>query len=232
MALREWVRLPSSWIQAGGLRELQWSTGGKGADNAAALMVLAPIAHSANDESGVARLTYDELCDATGLSRAKLSNGLDVLERIGVLERRHDGRSTYKLLNFDPRLGWAKFPWKSMYSAGRIVAFEDFSLRRKAELDALKLLFLFVARRSNDTNLANISYDKIQEYADVERGRIKTAISLLASLALVHVERVPSKSNELGVANAYRIVGIEPYSHMGTRGRRMDEFSLAGTREY
>jgi hypothetical protein len=27
MALREWVRLPSAWIEEGGLRELRWSGG-------------------------------------------------------------------------------------------------------------------------------------------------------------------------------------------------------------
>ena len=45
---------------------------------------------------------------------------------------------------------------KSMYSSGRIIAFDEFRLRKVIELDALKLFFLFVARRDQKTNLANI----------------------------------------------------------------------------
>jgi hypothetical protein len=39
-------------------------------------MLLAPIAHHANDESGVARITYDQLGTTAGLSRVKSSGGL------------------------------------------------------------------------------------------------------------------------------------------------------------
>jgi hypothetical protein len=203
---------------------LSWKNGGQGADHIAALMALTVIAHAADSVTGVARVTYDHFCAATLLSRAKVSKGLDALERIEVIEREpDDARSTYKLVKYDdPNARWAKFPAKSMYSSGTIAAFTDFQLRRVAELDALKLLFLMVARRDQKTNVANIGYDKIVEYTNINRGRIKTAISFLAAHTLVHVERIPSMVSSDGVSNAYRIVGIEPYAHMGTRGRAMD----------
>jgi hypothetical protein len=135
-------------------------------------------------------------------------------------------RSTYMLSDYNPSAGWAKFPAKSMYSADRIVAFDEFRLRKVVELDALKLFFLFVARRGRDTNLANIGYDKIEGYTSIRRVRIKSAISFLASLSLVYVEHVPSRSNDYGISNAYRVVGIESFKHMGTRGRGMDEADL------
>jgi hypothetical protein len=226
MPFNKWVRLPSSWINQGDLRRLRWASGGEGSDNTAALMALVAIAHRADEENGVARLTYDELCTATGLSRAKLSNGLDLLERIRVVERTPEGRSTYKLANYSPQSGWAALPAKGMYSGRKIAAFSDLTLRRATELDAMKLFFLFVARRGRDTNVANIGYEKISEYTGVDRARIKAAISLLASLSLVYVEQIPSKSNDLGVANAYRIVGVDSYSHMGTRGRAMNAFDF------
>jgi hypothetical protein len=76
-----WVRLPSDWINYGdGLKRIQWKSDGVGSDATAALMALTAIAHHANSQSGIARLSYDALCFITGLSRAKLSNGLDVLE--------------------------------------------------------------------------------------------------------------------------------------------------------
>ena len=127
----------------------------------------------------------------------------------------------------DLNAGWAKFPGRSMYSAGAISAFADFQLRQVAELDALKLLFLMVARRNRSTNIANIGYDKIVQYTEINRRRIKTAISLLAAHSLVHVERIPSMVSADGVSNAYRIVGIDPYAHMGTRGRAMDAVDLS-----
>jgi hypothetical protein len=192
----------------------------------AALMALTVIAHRADQETGTVRITYDELCDVTGLSRAKLSNGLDALERIHVVERTFAGRSSYKLLNFDPKSGWAKFPAKSMYASRRIAPFVDFHLRQRAELDALKLFFLFVAFRDNNTNLANISFTKIEEYTGTERSKIKAATSLLASAEMTYIERNPSGSSDYGIANAYRVVGIEPYVHMGTRGRGMDRFDI------
>jgi hypothetical protein len=85
MRLQDWVRLPSRWIEDGGLQDLQWAgSPASGSDNAAALMVLAPIAHVA-DEKGVATCTYDRLTLATGLSRAKVANGLTVLADLGVI---------------------------------------------------------------------------------------------------------------------------------------------------
>jgi hypothetical protein len=142
MAIKGWVRLPSAWITEGGLANMKWKSGGEGSDNTAALMALTAIAHAADEETGVARATYDQLCASTGLSRAKLSNGLDILNGIKVLEPGPERlRSTYRLANYDPQQGWAKFPAKSMYSGTGIVAFNDFRLRRVAELDALKLFF-------------------------------------------------------------------------------------------
>lgn len=223
MKNRAWVRLPSNWINEGGLKSLSWKNGGTGADHIAALMALTVIAHAADSESGVARITYDHFCQATLLSRAKVSKGLDTLERIEVIERESGGaRSTYKLANYDAAGGWAKFPSKSMYSSGTIAAFTDFQLRRVAELDALKLFFLMVARRDRQINMANIGYEKIEEYTDIRRVRIKTAISFLASRSLVYVERLPSTVSADGVSNSYRIVGVEAHRHMGTQGRTLD----------
>jgi len=223
VAIRDWVRIPSTWINEDGLRALSWKHGGEGANQIAALMALTVIAHAADSDTGVARVTYDHFSQATLLSRAKISKGLAVLERIEVIEREpDDARSTYKFAKYDPDAVWAKFPAKSMYSAGAIAPFTDFQLRRVAELDALKLFFLMVARRDRATNLANIGYDKIVEYTGINRGRIKTAISFLAAHSLVHVERIPSMVSKDGVSNAYRVIGIDPYAHMGTRGRAMD----------
>ncbi len=210
--MRDWVRL----------RDVQWNrSDASGSDNAAALMVLVSIAHVA-DEDGLAICTYDALTLATGLSRAKVANGLSVLARLGVIERKTAGRSSVQLTNFGDGHSWSKLPARNLYSGGRIIAFQHFTLRSMAELHALKLYYLFARRRSNKTNMAHLSYDKIEEYADIERHRIKPAISVLLNAGLVHVERTESRSNERGTANAYRLAYLDSYLHFGTRGRDPD----------
>ena len=130
-------------------------------------------AHCADQDTGRARLTYDELTSRTTLSRVKVSRGLKVLEERTLITRRTDGRrSDVGLANYDRDLGWAKLPVKSMYAGGRIRAFEEFSLRRLVELDAMKLFFLFAERRDRGSNLANISYDGIERYTGIARQRI------------------------------------------------------------
>lgn len=219
-----WVKLPSSWINQKGLVSFRWGYGGAGADNIAALMLLTVIAHDADQGTGCARVTYHAFCERTGLSRAKVSKGLSVLKHQGLINRSGDtGQSVFQLTNFELGNVWAKFPSKSMYPGGEVIrAFTEFRLRKVVELDALKLFFLMVERRDNKTNLANISYPKIEEYSGVANARIKAAISYLASHALLYVEHIPRMNSEYGVANAYRVAGIEPFSHMGTRGRTLD----------
>jgi predicted transcriptional regulator len=228
MTMRDWVKLPSLWIENGGLRSLRWSGDHAiGSDNIAALMVLAPIAHKA-DDAGLASCTYDQLGLATGLSRSKISNGLSVLAQLGVIEREPAGRSTFQLTNYDEPGGWSKLPARRLYDYGQIFAFDTFRLRNKAELHALKLYYLFVRRRSNDTNMAHLSYDKIEEYVRISRADIKKGISLLAAVGLVYVEHVPSRVNDRGISNAYRLTYLEPYVHLGTRGRNADFAMTSG----
>jgi len=227
----QWVRLPVTWIAESGLASFKWSIGGAGADQIAALMVLVATAHAADRDTGLARLTYDELTARTSLSRVKLSRGLTVLEERQLITRRTDGRrSTVALANFDPTAGWAMLPARSMYSGGRIRAFDEFSLRKKIELDAIKLFLLLVQRRDRKSNLARISYDKIQDYSGIPRQRIKPAVSFLSSLPLVYVEPQPSVHNDFGISNTYRIVGIESRVHQGTTGRaliQLDDFDAS-----
>ena len=76
---------------------------------------------------------YDALMLATGLSRAKIAGGLDVLERNGIIERKVEKRrSTYKLIGYD-RIGWGMLPARRLYSmGGQIVFLRDFHLRKIA----------------------------------------------------------------------------------------------------
>ena len=221
MVFGDWVFLPTEWVIEERLTAFKWRRSGKGADMTAALMTLVAIAHHVTDRTGLARLTYDALCHATGLSRAKVAKGLAVLEAQNLIEREPEGRSTIQLVNYHREYGWAKLPAKSMYRAGEISAFRDFTLRNPVELEALKLFFLLVAMRDGTTNFAKIGYPKISQYTGIDKNRIKGAITFLGGLSLIHVEWLPSSKSSLGVASAYRIVGIDTRSHMGTVGRSL-----------
>ena len=222
MLMRPWVRLPSSWIDTMGLCALKW-TRENGSSNTAALMVLMVLAHHANDVMGTIDLTYDKLQLATTLSRSKISKALSILQDMQLITRFKDKQSTYRLSNYQSpeKGGWAKLPAKRLYDvSGRITMFQEFHLRSRAELDALKLYYLFVGRRSSDTNTARISYDKIAGYTGIDRSYIRRGISLLIEHQMIQTEQHPSIINEHAISNAYRISGIEPHQHQGTTGRR------------
>lgn len=219
--LPEWTKLPTEWIEGRGLQEFRWG-GGSGSDFQAALMSLVVIANHADPDHAIAHLTYDELCAMTSLSRAKLSRGLSVLAGIGLIEREPRGRSTFMIRNYSAKAGWAKLPSKGLYSNGVVSAFTGFRLRHRAELDAMKLYFLFASRRDRNTNVAKISYDKIEHYSGVSREHIKRALTILGANNLVHIEHVASMISGDGLANAYRLVHLYPRRHMGTIGRGMD----------
>lgn len=220
--LLPWVMMPSEWIQSEGLKKFKWGT--NGSDNIAGLMTLAPILHSADRETGLAKMTYDDLQMATTLSRAKLSAGLAILERRQLIDREPEGRSTFLVRDWNPSHGWAKFPARDLYRGKTVAFFEELKLRSRVELDALKLWYFFAARRDNEVNLAKVTYDHITEATGIQRERIKGGLSLLAANGMVHVERIPSKHSDYGVANAYRLPQIDGSRHMGSIGRGLTVF--------
>lgn len=214
--VRDWKRLPSSWINDGGLLRFTWSSGGR-STHLSALMCLAVIVHQADDD-GFAIITYDAFTEATGMGRTLIAKGLNCLKEFQIITR--PGKSDFQLTEYDEMQGWAKFPYRAMYRNGEITLFSNLKRRLSVELDALKLLFLIAARRDQNTNSANITYDQITELSGLRREKINAAISLLAANLVISVEARPSSKSEYGVHNAYRLQGIDPYNHRGTTARR------------
>lgn len=212
-----WVKLPSQWITRDrGLANFKSS---KVAENAAGLMCLTIVCHEADQQTGIARVTFDSFERVTGKSRTTIAAALNVLREQHLIEDTNK-QSFYRLSNFDPKAGWAKLPNKYLYQKHDYIEFfSDCNLRKRAELDALKLLLLFAAFRDNASNVAMVSYDKIEELAGIPKKFIKRANSLLAVNGIVHSELRANKYSQ-GIAQAYRLSGIDPYVHSGTQGRR------------
>lgn len=224
MKLRPWVKLPTQWIEEGGLRDFRWAKG-KGAANVSAIVLLIVMAHHAHPDTGEVRITYDKLCERASLSRAMVSAGLDVLASKGLLETETVGRSHYALTDYDPTAGWGKLPAAKLYHNGVIEAFAGLQKRKQVELDAMKLFLLFVARRDNSTNMALLNYDQIEERSGVARARIKPALSMLCAMGLIQIEHLPRRFGEPGVASGYRLTHVDSHRHMGTIGRTLDPIS-------
>lgn len=219
MNMRKWVKLPSAWMEEGGLSRFKWRAE-TGASETAALMVLMAIAHRADLADGLARTTYDELTTATGISRTKVSDGLDVLEKRDLVIREPDGRSTYQLTNYGEGHVWAALPAKPLYDRnGAMPMFDDFHLRKAAELDAVKIYLAFAARRDTSQNVARITYDQISNYAGIHLGKIKKALGVLNINGLVTVESYERMDGLPGASHGYRLAHLFPRLHAGTTGR-------------
>lgn len=225
-----WIRCPTDWILHDSLLpQFRWGKEG-GAAHTAALMCLTAIVHETNQATGIARISYDKFASITEISRTSVSKGLTVLKEFELIET-GDTQSEYKQTTFNPAQGWGKFPWLSLYRGNTIRCFEDFKLRSRIELDALKLMYLFVAMRDDNTNLATISYDRITERTGIARQHITSALGFLAVHRLVYVQQIRSDKNEYAVANTYRITGVDSHNHRGTRGRAEIEASQPTERQ-
>lgn len=222
-----WVKLPTEWIlnkEILILRKFRW----QGADKSnyiAALMLYIAIAHHANrkitdelSEIGCAKLSYTKLGEITSLSRAKIAGGLKILLSNGLIEKNNLQKTNiFRIMNYEKKGGWAKLPANILYteSLNCIGPFMEFKLRQKNELNALKLYLLLVALRDNNKNRATPKYETISNYTGILRGNIRSAISLLVNLNMIHVEKYGDPDELEKRNNFYRIIGIENYRHSG-----------------
>ena len=208
-----WVKWPSAAVNDGALKLFHWNDGGRG-EHVAAMMCWIVIAHQADQDTGLALISFDDFNAVTGMSRGRIAKGLAHLRAFGIIDA-GPKRGTYQLTPFDPLKGWAMLPNAPMYRFGQVDLFNNMSARLPIHLDALKLLLLYAARRDTRSNTANISYDKIMAYTSIPRQRIAYANAYLAANHLVFVETRPSTISE-GVSHRYRLNGINPYVHPGT----------------
>ena len=224
----EFVKMPSAWItnqSNPGLRELRWDKQ-ENAGKIASLMLYIAIVHKANlaptkeyPQPGFSKLSYSDFERIVGLSRAKISSGLRILERLNIVIIYKDYKTrVYQLRNYDSSRGWAKLPCQRFYSNTTHV-FDEFHLRKKTELNALKMYLLIVAFRDNKKNHTIISYEKINFYTGISENEIRSALSLLVNLNLVQVDKYSNPKNPeedwtMKSKNFYRLVGLKG-RHLG-----------------
>lgn len=222
MAAESWVKMPTQWIADHGLKEFKWHSTDK-ANFIAALMLYIVLVQ--RNDHGRTSLSYSQLSDITNLSREKVSQGLTVLISHRLIEKITDKRTnTYSINNYDAS-PWAKLPFRKLYNTNdEVTAFKDFYLRRKAELNALKLYLLLITFRDNTRNATIIGYEKINEYTGISSNDIKASISHLINNGLIYVESEISQVFNTRNMNVYRITHIDSKYHRGTQSKDPAEF--------
>jgi len=211
----KWGRFPSVWIAETRLKKVLWKT--YGSNGIAALRVYLTLAHRLIEDDGVVRANYDELELAANLSRQSIANGLDVLEDMELVVRNASGKGSYGFCDYDPKRGWAQVPSRPLYRDGQFRPFADWTMRKMAELDALKLYLFIAASRDVSVNETFTTYKNIGAATGVPDARITTGLSLLTVSGLITATEIDRVS--FGRSRSYRLVGLDTRRHSGTTGR-------------
>ena len=178
----------------------KWSE--KGSDFIAALLIYISLIKECNEEGKIS-LTYKFFEDNINLSRAKIASGIKLLEnKLEIIDINRDYRnSIYTIKNYEP-FHWGKVPVQNFYNTCL-----SFKLRSMDELHALMLYIIIITYRNNVTNFTEISYTKIADIAKMNRNHIRSAISKLVAINLIHVDR----KQESHSCSMYRLIGINDY---------------------
>ncbi|MBP2157437.1 ArsR family transcriptional regulator [Erwinia rhapontici] len=227
---KPWVRMPSEWIREKGLVNLRWTDAeSPRSHKVAALQLYIAISLTSEDKLwhlgeydllSTSRIyasaeTYTSLMHMTGLSRALISGGLEVLKKHKIIEVIVDGRrNLYQILGYNGLNGWCKLPQRALFRAdGTIAGFHSLTKRNKYELYALKLWLYMLQVRDNVSPSIKASYEKINEGTGVPEKEIPRAYGLLLSMGLL--TRVAKEADDDGdlrkTANAYYPLGYKDF---------------------
>lgn len=206
-----WAMMPSTWIlHEPGLRRFPVRQLGPALAGMKIYLAITAAARALPKEGlqrGEADLTYDQVTHLTGVARSQIAPGLRMLE--GLLSVRSGrGRSPnrYRILGLDhPESGgWAKLPARYLVGNGLL---QCFSPRRREDLNAMKLYYLLVALRPNDSAYTLVSHIKINELSGIPKASIRPAISLLLNNRLITLHPGIEWGSSTG-ANRYEVRGL------------------------
>lgn len=201
-----WVKMPSIWIAKGKLND--FSSSSNISDDIASLKIFISlcleakvVSHeeysdflktSALIDRFETKCTYDELMEATTLSRSMISRGLKRLSSLALITREGTTRKKIYVINGAPRNGWCKLPKKALIKKGlEISAFTSFTQRYRHERDALKIFLYLIASRSNTKRFVDLSRGVITKQTGVKLADIDGALGFLRSVGLL--EKIESR---------------------------------------
>jgi hypothetical protein len=228
-----WHRLPTVPVLAA-LPQMTWNRAGgtPPATETAALMLFIALnfmvstsADEQNQFHAVAEGTYVDLGEATGLSRALISTGLQRLQALGLMvpEGSHQKRR-YKI-TWPVEHRFFKLPCQAITNGNVIVPFKSFTMRSKHELHALKLYLYFASIRGNFQPYSMASYETIFDRTRIAERDIRRAISMLIGTGLLEgVDREHSLTRGVNEPNKYYLKG-----YAALIGQRQEQTTDAAT---
>lgn len=222
-----WHRLPTAPVLAA-LPQMTWSGagGGKPAAETAALMLFVALnfmASTSVDEQdqfhAVAEGTYVDLGEATGLSRALISAGLQRLQTLGLIAPQGSHQKRRYKITWPAEHRFFKLPCQAITNGNVIVPFKSFTMRSKHELHAMKLYLYFASIRSNYVAYSMASYETIFERTRIPERDIRRAISALIGAGLLEgVDREHSHTRGVNEPNKYYLKGYAALLNQRTGG--------------
>lgn len=177
------------------------------------------------------RTTYEEIQLYLKLSRAMVCEGLKLLEHTDAIERLGHKPLVYRVKGLDQGRpdewkGHAKLPKGHLYglrrySSANPIMLAEYPSRGRAAMHGLALYLLLLSVCQRDTNVALISYKRIQERTGFHSLEVRQALDVLINQNLITVLRVsdeatfeafglPMPGQSLaGTPNVYLIKGLK-----------------------
>lgn len=155
----------------------------------------------------IAAASYDDLHDATALSRSLISKGLTRLVDLQLIKPTGSHQKRRYELAWSEG-GWFKLPCQAIVRSGVILPFQNFTLRSKHELYAMKIYLYLAARRDNYKDFTLASYETISESAKVPERHIRKALVTLSLTGLlVDINRDREDGDKVYGPNMYYLAG-------------------------
>ena len=149
------------------------------------------------------QISYNDLEDATNLSRPMVCTGINILLSMNIIEIKEEssGRKAriYKFVINDKR--WAKIP------RDKTVSFiKNLNNRGMSSLSALKIYLTLLAVKMNKLDTVTIGYEKIREYTGLQSKDIKPGLQVLFEHRLIRIEQELDGVTRKYKSNSYIIL--------------------------
>ncbi|KIU53304.1 MULTISPECIES: hypothetical protein [Pseudomonas] len=205
-AKSEWAKLPIRWIHEGALVDFRGRSTRPSSrlflhlvqpevdapalrnESLAALKLFLVLCCRADFSTGMAKVTYTELCKLGVMSRAVVARSLLRLENAGLIARETralKSGSLIKIEKWNDDYGWGKIPKLWLYDGnlGRMLRLSEFNFTQLS-FHAMKIYLAILAFRDR-RGIATISYDRLASYTGVPRHHIADTITQLYAMELV-----------------------------------------------
>ncbi len=206
VAKSEWAKMPIRWIHEEGLVAFRgrstkpssesflhaWPLEADDAqlrnESLAALKLYLVLCCRADFSTGMAKVTYTELCKLGVMSRAVVARSLQLLEKAGLIKRETRALKSGSLIhieNWSDTYGWGKIPKLWLYDGnhGRMLLLSEFNFTQLS-FHAMKIYMAILAFRDR-RGIATISYDRLAACTGVPRHHIADAVTRLYDMQLI-----------------------------------------------